>query len=399
MRSLGKKMFTAIGAVEDDWPMYSANPDDYVFGEPVGYGATSVVYSATYKNQVVAVKVMEIDNIAMMQREVKCVQFDAAEASSRTDSIACTPLVTSVEYGFQDGMDEVTCATILKQAAEGMQYLHVNGWLHRDIKAGNLLVDTDGTVLISDFGCSFQVADRDMRKSFVGTPCWMAPEVVEQRPYDSRADIWSFGITAIELATGKAPGSLYTPAQILLKTVAENAPTLDIHAQAHPFSKTFKDMIDACLQKEPSRRPASDKLLNHAFFKQAKKKQYLVNTILADLPPVQTRQTRRARQLSGKLSTRANMSVWDFSNSPIVDQFRDFSMNAPPSTVATPVHSRFPSDAFGPTDAIDEDKDAVAPLSPRNRKRASLSVLHRRSVSFKDIPEVLPENADANDPA
>lgn len=83
-------------------------------------------------------------------------------------------------------MDEVTCATILKQAAEGMQYLHVNGWLHRDIKAGNLLVDTDGTVLISDFGCSFQVADRDMRKSFVGTPCWMAPEVVEQRPYDSR---------------------------------------------------------------------------------------------------------------------------------------------------------------------------------------------------------------------
>lgn len=99
----------------------------------------------------------------------------------------------SVEYSFRDGLDEATCATILKQAAEGMNYLHVNGWLHRDIKAGNLLVDTDGTVLISDFGCSSQVFEegnpdfeRNTRKSFVGTPCWMAPEVVEQKPYDSK---------------------------------------------------------------------------------------------------------------------------------------------------------------------------------------------------------------------
>lgn len=80
-----------------------------------------------------------------------------------------------------------------------MNYLHINGWLHRDIKAGNLLVDDDGTVLISDFGCSSQVfeangvplvgAGASTRKSFVGTPCWMAPEVVEQRPYDSKGEL------------------------------------------------------------------------------------------------------------------------------------------------------------------------------------------------------------------
>lgn len=116
-------------------------------------------------------------------------------------------LLDIIEYGFRDGLDEVTCATILKQACEGMHYLHINGWLHRDIKAGNLLVDEDGTVLISDFGCSSQVfttpsvdvtdstiqrtiSSEDInlrtRKSFVGTPSWMAPEVVEQRPYDSK---------------------------------------------------------------------------------------------------------------------------------------------------------------------------------------------------------------------
>lgn len=74
-----------------------------------------------------------------------------------------------------------------------MHYLHINGWLHRDIKAGNLLVDDDGTVLLSDFGCSSQVfqdattsLEVRTRKSFVGTPCWMAPEVVEQQPYDTK---------------------------------------------------------------------------------------------------------------------------------------------------------------------------------------------------------------------
>ena len=74
-----------------------------------------------------------------------------------------------------------------------MSYLHNNGWLHRDIKAGNLLIDEDGTVLISDFGCSSQIFqdgnpafERNTRKSFVGTPCWMAPEVVEQKSYDSK---------------------------------------------------------------------------------------------------------------------------------------------------------------------------------------------------------------------
>lgn len=116
-----------------------------------------------------------------------------------------------MEYGFRDGLDEVTCATILKQAADGIHYLHINGWLHRDIKAGNLLIDEDGTVLISDFGCSSQVFTtgngsndnsgtvvKDVspeeialrtRKSFVGTPSWMAPEVVEQRPYDSKGGL------------------------------------------------------------------------------------------------------------------------------------------------------------------------------------------------------------------
>lgn len=109
---------------------------------------------------------------------------------------------------------------------------------------------------------------------------------------DVLADIWSFGITAIEIATGRAPHSLYTPAQILMKTVAEKPPTLDIEGHAHPFTKTFKDMIDTCLKKDASKRPTAEKLLTHSFFKSAKRKSHLVGALLAGLPPIQSRQTR-----------------------------------------------------------------------------------------------------------
>ena len=104
--------------------------------------------------------------------------------------------------------DETVIASLLKCVLLALQYLHKQGQIHRDVKCSNVLLDMKGNVCLSDFGVSAILKEKPVAKTFVGTPCWMAPEVlVEEHGYNCQADIWSFGVTAIELAEGKAPYS------------------------------------------------------------------------------------------------------------------------------------------------------------------------------------------------
>ncbi|KAL7753570.1 hypothetical protein RI367_001345 [Sorochytrium milnesiophthora] len=335
--SLNPQRTDSLASIPGDVEQMSSTIEDYSLQAPVGYGSSATVYCAVYlpTGRRVAIKVIDLDMFERNQIEELRVMslckhpnilpvYHSFVAASKlyivTPYLAAGSCLDIMKTAFQDGLDEISIATILKQVLQGLDYLHKNGNIHRDVKAGNIILDDDGTVLLADFGvtASLEGVDRrNQRKTFVGTPCWMAPEVMEQTGYDFKADIWSFGITALELATGHAPLAKYPPIKVLMLTLSNEPPTLDRDSTKHKYSKTFKEMIDACLQKAPNKRPTAEKLLQHAFFKTSKKKIWLVSNLLQGLAPLVQRQRKRPTETPQLFQHGVS---WDFDHAATSDE-------------------------------------------------------------------------------
>lgn len=152
---------------------------------------------------------------------------------------------------------------VCREALKGIHYLHSNKKLHRDIKGGNILVSDDGSIKLVDFGVSTQL-ERTMAKcdTFTGTPYWMAPEVIQQNMYDGKADIWSLGITCIELAEMLPPLSDIHPMRALFLIPTAPLPKL---SEPEKWSKDFHDFLSKTLVKEPEKRLSAEELLKHPF--------------------------------------------------------------------------------------------------------------------------------------
>ncbi len=194
-----------------------------------------------------------------------------------------------------------------------MDYFHRNSQIHRNIKAANILLDCNGNVMLSDYGMMGWMVDggweRKQRQTFVGTPCWMAPEVMEQTSgYDSKVDIWSLGITAIEIAQGAAPYANASAMKVLMMTLQKPPPVLEPE-HAAKFSDKYKDFVACCLKKDPSERLTSAELLKHPLFAKGVEKPGDLEDLIAQLPHVGSRGGARQKLLYKEL-TKAGMVSW-----------------------------------------------------------------------------------------
>lgn len=171
--------------------------------------------------------------------------------------------------------DEVSA--VLREVLSGLVFLHLANVVHRDIKAANILMNGSGKVKIADFGVARELNAQKRRFSVVGSPYWMAPEVITAKEgglYNEKADIWSLGITAIELAKGLPPRASEKPMKVLVSIPTSPPPKLE-----GPFSATFKDFVSQCIKVNPAERPSAKDLLNHPFITQSVEANTIVNIL------------------------------------------------------------------------------------------------------------------------
>lgn len=277
------------------WPN---NHKQYELIEQIGVGATSKVYKAkeTINDKICAIKIVDLtekDSEENVLNEIKTLSvlqheniMDIYSSFTQPDKLNVWMILPYFRRGslrtilndyHPNGLPEKMVISITFQILNALEYIHNNhNMLHRDIKCANLFLKDDGTILLGDFGiCACLIKNGEpvtSRRTFAGSLWWMAPEVVQQSRYKMPADIWSLGITAIELAKGKPPYHefQYKPMKVVMEIMSKPAPILDSKEDKKQFTRYFRSFIEKCLIKDPYFRYTAKQILKERPFKYLK---------------------------------------------------------------------------------------------------------------------------------
>jgi len=281
--------------------------------QPLGKGAFGEVYKALNNKdgEIVALKIMALEGdeeVGSLEQEVaimkrcKCpyiVNFIGAWLKDDYIWIAMEFCggggVLDIMKALDITLTEDQICVVIRETLKALEYVHAQNLIHRDIKAGNILLNHKGQCKLADFGVSYIMdATMDKAKTILGTPYWMAPEVVKDDNYNFKADIWSLGITAIEMAAGKPPYHKEPGMNVLLQLPKRDPPTLPSEIE-DDFSEDFKDFIACCLIKDYAKRPSAKELLQHVWVKSAKTLRVTQNLVKQALPALEKERNLRRK--------------------------------------------------------------------------------------------------------
>ena len=218
--------------------------------------------------------------------------------------------------------DEI--AAICNDALNGLEYLHSLGKIHRDVKAGNILLTENGTVKLADFGSASMNSPAN---SFVGTPYWMAPEVIlamEEGHYDGKVDVWSLGITCIELAERKPPYFNMNAMSALYHIAQNDSPNLN---NVSEWSDLFRNFVNSCLQKNPYDRPNSSQMLRHGLITRPRAANVIIDLIertkaaVRELDNLNYRRMKKILMVESQELERVNTELADSTISSTVNYY------------------------------------------------------------------------------
>ncbi|KAJ3424033.1 sterile20-like kinase isoform b-related [Anaeramoeba flamelloides] len=260
--------------------------DDLKFLEEIGRSSSSVISKAVYTttNEVVAVKKIRIvDNLEEIQKLSNAISLMKNHHHPNVVNYYDSYLMEKelwivLEYCGGGSIAEIMKITkstynedqivaVIKSILEALVYLNKTKKMHRDIKAGNILLTDKCVAKLTDFGVSAQVTESKKKKSVVGTPYWMPPEIITKNGYNLNADIWSLGITIIEMAEGKPPLSDIHPLRALFSIPNNPPPTFK---EPENWSKNLNVLLSKCLEKDPEKRPSAKQLLELPIFNKCK---------------------------------------------------------------------------------------------------------------------------------
>ncbi|XP_069756515.1 STE20-like serine/threonine-protein kinase isoform X2 [Narcine bancroftii] len=271
--------------------------------------------------------------------------------------------VDAVMLELERALTEPQIRVICKHTLEALNYLHDNKVIHRDLKAGNILLTMEGDVKLADFGVSAKNSRTLQRRdSFIGTPYWMAPEVVmcetsKDKPYDYKADIWSLGVTLIEMAQMEPPHHELNPMRVLLKIAKADPPTL---AQPSRWSPEFSDFLKKAVDKNVENRWSCQQLLQHPF----------VANVNSNKP---------VRELIAEAKAEVTEEIEESKE----DEEEEDSE----STVALPGHKRAPSDistASSEDEKLSQSPSILESVSEKTETEATEEIMDMGSDKLSD---------------